>query len=142
MGHELVKAMTEHGFKPFSPEEDPKEKRTKCAIMANAIGKQLLASQHGKTLSIADAVYLSKQEWKENILSVFDDIDDNHIVDLIPDRIIKAIRKADVARLTGGTPTPQSMGGKLDLEEYSDETEGRPRRPRKKTPMSEYFSSL
>jgi len=140
MGHELVKAMQEHGFKPFSPNEDPSEKRTKCAIMANAIGKQLLANQHGKNLSIADAVYLSRQEWKDNVLSVFDDIDDNHIVDLIPERIIKAIRRADVARLKGETPSSESFGGQLDLEEYSEPS--RPRRPKKKTGMNDYFSNL
>lgn len=138
LGQELVKAMTEHGFKPFNPNEDPKDKRTKCSIMASAIGKQLLAHQHGKNLSISDAVYLARQEWKDSVLSVFDDIDDNHIVDIIPERIIKAIRKADVARLRGDTPT-QQYGQKLDLQEYN---EARPRRPKKKTGLNEYFSGI
>ena len=140
MGQELVNAMTEHGFKPFNPNDDPSEQRTKCTIMANAIGKQLLANQHGKQLSIADAVYLSRQEWKENVLSVFDDIDDNHIVDLIPDRIIKAIRKSDVASLTGGTPASTGFGEKIDLEEHNEAPT--PRRPRKKQGLGDYFSSI
>lgn len=140
LGQELVTAMTEHGFKPFSPNEGPAEKRTKSSIMANAIGKQLLAHQHGKNLTIADAVYLAKQEWKDNVLSVFDDIDDHHIVDLIPERIVKAIRKADVARLRGETPS-SSYGQKLELQEYQD-AQSRPKRPKKKLGIADYFSSI
>jgi hypothetical protein len=139
LGQELVQAMTEHGFKPFSPNEDPAEKRTKSSIMASAIGKHLLAHQHKKNLSIADAVYLAKQEWKDNVLSVFDDIDDHHIVDLIPERIVKAIRKADVARLRGETPS-SSYGQKLELQEFQEER--RPKRTKKKLGIADYFSSI
>ncbi len=144
LGKELIEAMTQNGFKPWNPNEDPKEKRIKSEIMADAIGRQLLAHQSGKQLSIADAVFLSRQAWRENVLSVFDDIDDNHIVDLIPERIVKAIRKADVAKLKGGSPQPQTSeyGSKLDLEEYKEARSQKPRRQKRKQGVADYFASL
>ena len=142
LGGELLEAMKSNGFKPFKPGEDPNDKRTKCTIMANAIGKVMLANQYQKSLTINDAVYLAKQEWQDNLVSGFSDIDDHHILDIIPERIINAIRKADVAKLKGATPA-NSFGQAIDLQEHRDSnTQATPRRKRSKQGVDDYFSSL
>jgi len=141
MSSELLEAMKSNGFKPFTPGEDPNDKRVKSTIMANAIGKVMLAQQYNKSLSISDAVYLAKQEWQDNLLSGFADIDDNHIIDIIPERIVNAIRKADIAKLKGATPA-SGYGQPVELEEYRDSASTKRVGAKKKTGLEDYFQSL
>lgn len=129
---DLISAMNKHGF-------ISKDTKTKSHIMSSAINKMLLASQNDRNLSVDDAIFLAKQEWQNYVNGVFDEIDDNHIVNLIPERIIKAIRKADLARLSKVTPTSESIesfGNKIDLETLPKTKQT------KKVGLSEYFDSI
>lgn len=132
---DLSSAMDEHGFTKASKDAQSK-------IMAGAVGNMWMAEQNGRSLSANDAVYIAKQEWQENVLEAFNDIDDDHIVKIIPERIVKAIRKADLKRLRTSPPTSNSNGyngQQVDLENYDDDAK---RQPRKKQSMSEFFSNL
>jgi hypothetical protein len=137
---ELTEAMVKHGFKKF-------DTKTKSHILAEAVKNMKFARENGRELSADDAVYLAKQTWQEYAQGVFDDIDDNHIVNLIPDRIIKAIRKADLSRLRNDdTPTSNSTAGFesgqqiKDLQELASEKTKKQKQ--KSVSIADYFESL
>lgn len=136
---ELTAAMRKHGF-------DRSNTKIRSKVLADAIGKLMLATQAGQKLSPEDAVFLAKQEWQESVQDVYSEIGADHILDIVPKQIIEAIRKADLSRLSssGGTPTAQTTpsfepGQQLDLEE----AEGFSSKKKKtRMSMSEFFESL
>ena len=118
-------------------------------VLAEAVKNMKFARENGRELSADDAVYLAKQTWQEYAQGVFDDIDDNHIVNLIPERIIKAIRKADLSRLrkeNDDTPTSNSVVGFESGHQISDlqELTSEKTKNKKQKPISvaDYFDSL
>jgi hypothetical protein len=131
---ELTAAMKKHGFTTANT-------KVKSHILMGAIGKLMLANQAGRDLSCDDAVYLARQEWQDYTLGLFDEIDEHHILSLLPDKVIKAIRKADIARLDRGIPTsnrvPDEIDQKVDLPDVEPS-----RKTKRKTLMSEYFNNL
>jgi len=135
---EIPEAMIKHGFKSSDP-------KTKSEIMTAAIGKMMLARQNGHDLNADDAVHLAKQDWQRFVLGVFDDLNDQQIVDMVPERIVKAIRKADLARLDQGVPpTSNSMeyGQPLDLSQHEDPDHQSRKSGRKKQSINEFFENL
>ena len=139
---ELTEAMVKHGFKKF-------DTKTKSHILAEAVKNMKFARENKRELNADDAVYLAKQQWQQYTQGVFDDIDDNHIMDLIPERIIKAIRRADISRLQRGDDIPTSTsragfdsGQEIEnLQEIADTKTGK---TKNKKPMSitDYFGKL
>lgn len=134
---ELITAMNKHGFQRH-------DRRTKSHIMISAVNKMLLAGKNNQQLSADDAVYLAKQEWQDFVSAVYSDIDDNHILELVPSRIVEAIRKADLSKLKSGEiPTSRAISGQeieLDGKEIEDASSSK--RGRRKQSIAEYFESL
>jgi hypothetical protein len=133
IGAELLQAMKKHGF-------DNKNIKTKSNVMAAALGKVALADRNGHQLSVEDAVYLVKQEWQTYILDVMNELDENHILDIIPESVIKTIRKSDLSRLSQGIPTSaniESIGQRVNLQPLN-----KTQKQTKKIGMAEYFDTL
>ena len=132
----LADAMTEFGFQKSS-------NGTKSHILMGAIGELMVANQAGRDMSCRDAVYRTMHKWQDYVHGVFDDIDDDHIINVVPERIVKAIRKADLRKLGTGTPTSnmqienESADDEVDISELE-----RPSKKRKKQSMSDYFHNL
>lgn len=140
---ELTEAMVKHGFRKF-------DTKTKSHILAEAVKNMRFARENGRELNADDAVYLAKQQWQQYTQGVFDDIDDNHIIELIPERIIKAIRRADLSRLEKGEVTPTSNSNLADfetgqqienLQEIADSKKEK-QKGKKQMSITDYFSSL
>jgi len=130
---ELTVAMTELGFQKAS-------KAQKSHILMGAIGELMVANRANQELSCRDAVMRAKSKWQDYVHGVFDDIDDDHIVKVIPQKIIDAIRKADLKKIDIGIPTSNSQSDldqQVELPDY-DETQ----KSRKKVSMNDYFSKL
>lgn len=130
---ELTEAMIEHGFQKST-------KGTKSHILMAAIGELMVANQLGRELSCKDAVSRAKTKWREQVLGIFDEIEEDHIFKIIPDKLVKAIRKASLNEVDVGIPTSNvsdSVGQEIDLDEIEED-----KRPRKKESVADYFSSL
>lgn len=125
----LVTAMQKHGFTNHS-------EGTKSRIMVDAIQKMQMALNSGQNLTAEDAVFLAKQEWQSGLTDYFKEIGNDHISKLVPEDIIRTIRQADIKRIVD-TPSTESVGGPLDLEEY----EQQPRQQKKQT-TTEFFEKL
>lgn len=132
---ELPAALNKHGFKTA-------DNQTKRHILAGAVSKLMIANQLGRELTCDDAVALAKEEWQDYVHNVFDDIDDDHIVKVIPQRIIDAIRKADLNRLK--VKPASSIDEQIELPEYEDDEQQveTPRRRRKQQTVTSYFENL
>jgi hypothetical protein len=130
---EMSAAMKKHGF-------DSTNKNVKKDIMSSAATMMMLANRQGSKLNADDAIYLAKQRWQDSVLSLVDGLDDDHIINVLPDRVIKAIRKADLKRLkSSSTPAKD-----LEFDQYIPNKRGdgdRPRRKERQT-VSDYFENL
>lgn len=134
---DLIKAVQAHGFKDSSVKD-------KGQILMSAVQKMIFANQRGQSLTANDAVALAKEEWQNSVVGMFNDISEDQIINVIPDRLIKAIRKADLNNLRRGTPLQQEedYGQPVDLEEYEEAAPAPSRRGAKKIGLSDYFSTL
>lgn len=133
--YEFTEAMKDYGFQKAP-------KGTKSHILMGAIGEMMVANQTGRELSAKDAVHRAALKWQEYVHGVFDDIDDDHIIKIVPDRIVKAIRSADLKRLGTSIPTSRAnseLGHEVPLQLVEDDE---PKRPRKKQSLSSFFDSL
>lgn len=134
IGHELVEAMIDAGFKKSDTGKNSR-------VMYNALTKLQAANRAGIELSCRDAVHAVKTEWQDDVLGTFNDIDENHIISLLPDEVIQAIRKADIGQLKRGTP-PRRGAEQVELEEYEADNETTQRKGRRKQSISDYFDNL
>jgi len=131
---ELTSAMTEMGFQKAS-------KGQKSHILMGAIGELMVANRAGRDMTCKDAVMRAVNKWQDYVHGVFDDIDDDHIIKIIPERIIKAIRKADLGKIGVGMPTSNARPESHDQQIELPEVDSRPRR-KKQVSLSDYFSNL
>jgi len=131
---ELTSAMTEMGFQKAS-------KGQKSHILMGAIGELMVANRAGREMTCKDAVKRAVNKWQDYVHGVFDDIDDNHIIKIIPERIVKAIRKADLGKLSVGAPTSNAKPGAYDHQIEMPDAEPKKRR-KKQVSLSDYFSNL
>jgi hypothetical protein len=134
---ELITAMEKHGFNKAN-------KDRKAQIISAAVGKLMLAQHYGKTLSVDDAVYLAKQEWKTGVRDVFSEVSDDHILDVMDEDVLKRIQRALVKKHERG-PTPDQSSGRanfggehVELEELPEQNS----KQRKKQTLSEFFDQL
>ena len=129
---ELTAAMRTNGFTAAA-------KETKSHVLVGAIQKLMLANSTNREMSADEAVYLAKQDWEEHVLGFFDDISDDHITRIVPERIINAIRKADLNNLEKDRiPTVNSsVDGPLDLEEYAP-----PKKRKQGQSITEFFEQM
>jgi len=134
LNKEFPAAMEKHGFSKSNT-------TTKSKIVADAVGKLMLANQTKRDLSVDDAVFLAKQEWQESVQDIYGEIGDDHILNLVPKSIVDAIRKADLARLKSNkgevTPTSNSTetGVQVDLDEVKPQ-------PREQRGLNEFFENM
>lgn len=137
IGQELVSSMTELGFKPADTGKN-------STIMYNAV--RILEDYHhaGQELSPKQAVQIAMRKFQDNTIDIFQDMSDDHIVSILPENVIKAIRKADINRLKKGTPPAQEYesGQEIQLEDYEANNEPIQRRGRKQLSVSDYFDNL
>lgn len=135
-GDELVLAMQEEGFGKAS-------KLTKSHLISESvkeIGRSLAA---GRDMNTKDAVRRTINKWQTFVTDFMDEIEDDHILKIIPDKVVKAIRKADLNRVKIGTPTSnaridQQRNSAMDAYE-EDSTD---RKPQEKRSLGDYFNSL
>jgi len=129
---ELPLAMEKHGFKRMSPE-------AKSYVLERAVQKLTLANKAKRDLSCDDAVRLAKMDWQKFYQEGLGEIDENHILDMLPPAIIKAIRNADISKLkssSGFGPSQPATGQEIrDLKPLKDKAQ-------KKKSLTEYFESL
>lgn len=138
---EIIGAMKKAGFNAQS-----KSPHTLKGIMASALAKMSYANDIGKKLSADDALVFAKQEWQAYTKDVFSEVDDQHIVDLIDPRIVKAIRKADLSRFSDiPTSNHGEIGQRVDLsdKEIKDiRTRGSNKQQKEKVSISDFFRNL
>lgn len=127
---QLQKAMATNGF-------DTKSFDTKKGIAKRAVEKVYEAAQKGADLNFSDAVYMVKQEWQKNVWDVFGDIDENHVIDLLPPKLVDAILKASLNRKPS-TPVGKgnNLGGQVKLNPVGES------KPKKKVNTGDYFRNL
>ena len=134
-GDELVSAMTELGFTNAT-------KLTKSHLLKSAVQELSMALSAGREMTTKDAVSRAIYKWKESVHGIFEEIDDDHIIKIIPDRIVKAIQKASLNRGETRIPTSNSQSrSKIDQDDQSNETAPR-KKSKNKIAVSDYFGSL
>lgn len=131
---QFVSALQKHGFKATD------DAKTKSQILAAAIGKMMVARNRGHDLSPDDAVFFAKQDFQTHVMSAFDDIPDDKLVEMIPRRVVDAIRKADISRLDARQipPTSGSVGQRAILQDVGPAKSKKGQRVH----MSDYFENL
>lgn len=134
IGHELVEAMVNEGFKKADTAKNSN-------IMYSALMKLQADNYAGGNMSPAQAVKIAKREFRENIMGTLGDIDENHIINVLPDSVIDLIRKADISNIRRGKPTPK-IGQQVELEDYEDDNEPVRQKGRRKQNISDYFDNL
>lgn len=135
-GDELVSAMQEEGFGKAS-------KLTKSHLISESvkeIGRSLAAQ---RDMTTKDAVRRTISKWQTYIIDFMDEIEDDHILKIVPDKVVKAIRKADLNRVKVGTPTSNA---RIDQQYSTNEVQqedSMERRPQgKRVSLGDYFNNL
>jgi hypothetical protein len=136
---ELVEAMQKHGFNKLSS-------NGKSTVLASAVNKLMLALQSNHELSVSDAIYLAKQEWKESVPAVFDEIPDHLLLESLPPKFVERIQKAILERhqksgkviptATANEPVSDQITTLKDLGPTS------PKKVQKRKSLNEFFESL
>lgn len=100
---EFIEAMGKRGYDNLKLENGEK-----AEILLEAVGimKQFQLSK--QNISAYDAIGLAEQRFKRSFSRMLNQYDDNHIIKMLPPRIIEAIRKNSVKELNS-TPTDSSI---------------------------------
>lgn len=127
---QLKSAMAQHGF-------DTKSFDTKKGIANQATKKVYEAAAKGIELSFNDAVFQVKQEWQKQVWDVFGDLDENHIADVIPQKLIDAILKASLNKKPVTPTGKSSIGSQVNLNPAETAT-----KRKQKMSTSDYFRKI
>jgi hypothetical protein len=131
---ELSAAMEKKGFKKLPP-------AGKSFVLERAVAKLNTAMKADRQLSCEDAVYLATQDLQDFVQGYFGEIDDNHIINLVPRPVVDAIRRADIKKIQGGDTAkeiPTFGGNEVKNLKMAG---GKGKKAAKKT-ITEFFETL
>lgn len=129
---ELISALKKHNIS-----QENSQFVTMKGVAKMAIQKMTQSLEKGVDMSMEDAVNEARQELTTLAQDFWGQVDEDHILDVIPSAIVEKIRKALLKKKVG-TPTTNSVGSQVALKQT-----GTPSKKQiGKVNINDYFSNL
>ena len=129
---DLVNALKKHNIS-----QDKNSFVSMKGIAKAAVQKVTQSLEKGVDMSMEDAVNEARQEVTAYIQDFLESVEDNHILDALPPKLLDRILKASLNRKVG-TPTTNTVGTQVALKQTSTSNN----KNKGKVNINDYFSSL